>query len=304
MIELEKTGSINKAAANLFISQQGLRKVIDTLEAEMGIKLLERSHSGVRLTPAGKAFAKRAKTISREYSHLKREIADLKAESGDTHTIEMAVAPYASMNLLGHVFSAVDSSARVRIAEANNAEIKQMLRMRGPHQLFLFDWLAFEDGAPHDEMALEGVHVEELFDSRLGLLCNLDSKLAGRSSVSVDEAVALPLATFGGSDYLAFINEALGRDISSSVALRISESNTIGAFVRSTPNAGIILDELSYRNSTLAGAEETAFIPLELNLVLKVGFMHFDNDPAQPLYERYVSDFRKACIKRYRALRK
>lgn len=302
MIELERTGSFNKAAANLFISQQGLRKVIDALESEMGAKLLVRGHAGVSLTPAGELFVEHAKAISREFRQIKSGLEGLKAAEAPEPigAIDLVVAPYASINLMSHVFSAIETPVACRIAERGDAEIKQLLAAGARGRLYLFDWLAHAGGGPLDtSLRTEGMHIEELYDSQIGLLCDGSSRIAGLESISVAEAAQLPLAVFGGGDYLAFIDEAFGQRMLNGEALRISERSTIDAFVRSTPDAAIILDALSFENSLGSGIEGPVFVPLESDLVLKVGFMHFDDDPSQPLYERYVGDFRRVCAKRF-----
>jgi DNA-binding transcriptional LysR family regulator len=56
VIEVSKTGSINKAACNLFISQSVLSTSIKNLENELGQEIFSRSPRGIELTPFGKTF--------------------------------------------------------------------------------------------------------------------------------------------------------------------------------------------------------------------------------------------------------
>lgn len=305
MIELERAGSFNKAATNLFISQQGLRKVIDALEVEMGSKLLERGHSGVKLTPAGELFVAHAKAIIREFQEIKNGLADMKAADGIERlgAIDLVVSPYVSLNLMRYAFTAIDTPVGSRIAEKNDGEIEHLLAAGAHGRLYLFDWLAHWGGGPLDEVLRsgKGLHIEELFESRIGLLCDASSKTAERASISVEEAVRLPLAVYGGDDYVSFVDRAIGESAFSGEALRISEQSTIDAFIRSTPDAAIILDDLSFRNSLISDMKAPVFVPIESDLVLRVGFVHFKDDPEQPLYERYVGDFRRACAKRFRS---
>lgn len=56
VIEITKTGSINKAANNLFISQPVLSASIKSLEAELGKDIFSRSTRGIEVTPFGETF--------------------------------------------------------------------------------------------------------------------------------------------------------------------------------------------------------------------------------------------------------
>lgn len=56
VIEIAKTGSINKASNNLFISQPVLSASIKSLEAELGKEIFSRSTRGIELTPFGNTF--------------------------------------------------------------------------------------------------------------------------------------------------------------------------------------------------------------------------------------------------------
>ncbi len=54
--EIARCGSINKAAANLFVSQSNISNSIKELEEYLGLKIFERSNRGVLLTNKGKEF--------------------------------------------------------------------------------------------------------------------------------------------------------------------------------------------------------------------------------------------------------
>lgn len=56
VIEITRTGSINKAANNLFISQPVLSASIKSLETELGKNIFSRSTRGIELTPFGQIF--------------------------------------------------------------------------------------------------------------------------------------------------------------------------------------------------------------------------------------------------------
>ena len=56
-------GSINAAAESCFITPPAAMKRINALEAELGVKLFERSGRGVALTRAGQSYVKTARSI-------------------------------------------------------------------------------------------------------------------------------------------------------------------------------------------------------------------------------------------------
>lgn len=61
--EVEKTGSITKAAQNLYMGQPNLSKAIKELEEEMGFAVFKRTTKGVEPTQKGREFLEYAKKL-------------------------------------------------------------------------------------------------------------------------------------------------------------------------------------------------------------------------------------------------
>lgn len=61
--EIAKTGSLNKAAENLYMGQPNLSRAIRELEASLGITIFERSSRGMVATPEGEEFLQYAEQI-------------------------------------------------------------------------------------------------------------------------------------------------------------------------------------------------------------------------------------------------
>ncbi len=70
VVEIEKHGSISKAAQKLFVSQPHLSKTLHELEKQLKITIFERSTDGVWLTDAGKDFMEYAKKILQDVESL------------------------------------------------------------------------------------------------------------------------------------------------------------------------------------------------------------------------------------------
>lgn len=56
-VVLATTGSVREAAQRLVVSQPAVSSVLASLQAELGVRLVEREGRGVRLTPAGSVLA-------------------------------------------------------------------------------------------------------------------------------------------------------------------------------------------------------------------------------------------------------
>ena len=75
-LRVVELGSINKAAANLHLSQPALSRHIGTLEHEMGSRLFTRTQGGVHLTDAGALLADRARPLLRQFAILKEQVGE------------------------------------------------------------------------------------------------------------------------------------------------------------------------------------------------------------------------------------
>lgn len=69
-VEIEKTGSITKAANNLFMGQPNLSKAIKELENEIGITVFRRTTKGVVPTEKGGEFLGYAKAVLQQFDEM------------------------------------------------------------------------------------------------------------------------------------------------------------------------------------------------------------------------------------------
>jgi DNA-binding transcriptional LysR family regulator len=67
-IAIAEEGSFSRAAQRLHVSQPPLSTQMKSLEDELGVRLLTRSHRGVALTAAGTAFPAEARVVSPVWS--------------------------------------------------------------------------------------------------------------------------------------------------------------------------------------------------------------------------------------------
>lgn len=81
-LQVCRHGSINKAAKSLFITPQGLSKIIINLEQELKISLFYRTANGLILTEYGELLEERAKHIISELDEIENYYNNLENISG------------------------------------------------------------------------------------------------------------------------------------------------------------------------------------------------------------------------------
>ena len=97
ILEIAKTGSINQAAANLYLSQPNLSQSIRMLEDELGCALICRTRRGVTLTPEGQDFVNYAQPIIEQFDHLRT--IGRSSQSSDTRCFSLANMRFRFVNL-------------------------------------------------------------------------------------------------------------------------------------------------------------------------------------------------------------
>ena len=72
LVEIQRTGSISHAAANLYMSQPNLSRVLRDIETTLGYPIFERTRKGVRPTQRGEKFLHHARNILRETAYMEQ----------------------------------------------------------------------------------------------------------------------------------------------------------------------------------------------------------------------------------------
>lgn len=71
-VEIEKEGSVKKAAQKLFMGQPNLSRAIKELETSLGITIFERSAKGMTVTPEGDEFLRYARKILAQIDEVEK----------------------------------------------------------------------------------------------------------------------------------------------------------------------------------------------------------------------------------------
>ena len=120
LVKVVEYGSFLKAAEALFISSQALNQQVNSLEDELGVKLLARSTKGVTLTPVGEVFYNGAKNILAMQNTLINDVKKIAMDNQQTILIGSCFP--LSPNLIHKVFTEFmleNSGEKVIIVQSN-----------------------------------------------------------------------------------------------------------------------------------------------------------------------------------------
>ena len=93
MVTAVKEGSFTRAADLLGYTQSGLTHMMNALEAEVGFRLLERGHFGIRLTPDGERVMPLINRFLAAAEELSEEIRSINDQANET----IVIGAYASI---------------------------------------------------------------------------------------------------------------------------------------------------------------------------------------------------------------
>ncbi|HYF90975.1 MAG TPA: LysR family transcriptional regulator [Symbiobacteriaceae bacterium] len=88
---IAKTGSFNRAAEKLYLTQPSVTARIQTLEKELGQPLFERKPRGVRLTDAGRVLLPHAERVLMDIRKARQAVSDLGSATGGTLMVGSAL---------------------------------------------------------------------------------------------------------------------------------------------------------------------------------------------------------------------
>lgn len=184
-LAIVRCGSFSRAALELNVAQPALSHHVANLEAELGVRLLNRSKRGVEATECGQALVGHAEIILRQMAQATQDVQQR------------------SEHPMGQVVVGLPSSLAIEMTlpllqEAERDHSSIVLRILENHSGYLADLLV--EGRIDIAMLFE-VEEPSLYDLEQVLAENLylvsapDGPFAGRQRVSMEEVSGLPLIT-------------------------------------------------------------------------------------------------------------
>jgi DNA-binding transcriptional LysR family regulator len=182
--EVALRGSFSAAAEALSYSQPAVSQQIARLEAQAGVKLLDRQPKGIKLTPAGEALVRHTERILAQLAAAQAELTEIASSArGRLRIAAFATAAGTIVPLAVSAFRRLRPGVQVDLQLLDPPLSIPALR-RGD-----FDIVISEEGGFEDDPDLTGLGVERLMDDVLYAALPVDHPLATRRAIALTDLI-------------------------------------------------------------------------------------------------------------------
>lgn len=168
-------GSVTRASEELDLSPPALSKGLKRLQDDVGVRLVERSGKGIRLTTAGQALLSRAHRLGLAFRDVENEVRDI----GEGRLAHLRVGTTNDQVLARVVAKLVQASSQVSVElEVSNNDLMIPRLVRGELDLVF-------NAAP--QVPFAGTEQERIGEDRFVAFGARGHRLAGRRRVSLEQ---------------------------------------------------------------------------------------------------------------------
>ncbi len=124
-------GSVTAAASKIGISQSALTQLLNSLEAELGVKLLIRNRSGIKLTAEGSKLLPLINKVLAADSEVKKAVASIGGAAAESVTIKIGSFTSVAVNWLPEImreFSKEEPNVRIELVDDGYNNIEKSFR--------------------------------------------------------------------------------------------------------------------------------------------------------------------------------
>lgn len=236
---LARTLSFTRAAAELFVVQSAVSQQIARLEAQLGVRLFERTSKRVVLTEAGQLLRTKAQALTQMAQAVEQEVGTYGQQVKGTLRVGLSQGAHAALDLV-HLFARYHETfpeVRLVIGDRHTA-LKELAAGVANFELDVaFVSHDADLGLPH---GLQGVR---LATERLVVVCHPGHPLAGRSSTTLaDLAAAGPILDSAPETRLRTIVDGAWQraGIERSSAIEIFDTGQLARYAASGLGAALV----------------------------------------------------------------
>ena len=291
IIEVEKCGSINRAAQCLFISQAALSSAIAEAEKELGITIFHRSNRGVSLTDDGRSLIAMITPLVEGNRKISRYYSEQNAENRVRLSIASQRYPFCAKAFVEFLHLLNEPKLEVSLKEMEMSSVISEVSTRQSDLGILFVSNMTEHFI---RRILDEKHLEffELSTVRPRVFMRKEHPLAGKSSVYLEQLYDYPYAMFTQSESnMNYAEEAVvGTASDFNRVVYVNDRATIYNIMAHT-------DAVSTGSGVLPdgyGDDRLVTVPLaDADNEMRLGYIHLRGLPLNELEQQFVDILRR-----------
>lgn len=276
-LELSKTLNFSKTAKQMYMSQPAFSRMIESMEKEIGVKLIQRDKVNPKPTPAGQNVLRHCERILNEYNELMQDAKRFSAERKKL-----------TVGILEDGIRAGNTGRIIRQFAEENPDVE--IDFRNTSESAAFDQI--QEGELDCGIL---VHFPEVYREQLNgtviswdhdcVFMNRNNPLASKEKVSVKDLRSEGFIVVDASQSRFGFNRTMGLCLQYGFAPHIAKSvsSVTTALLEVDMNYGVMILHNSMQD--IAGPETVA-IPLEGEPELSVQMIH-RKDSGNPALERF-----------------
>lgn len=208
IIEITKSGSINKAAQNLFVSQSSISSSIKKLENELAITIFERTNKGIRLTIEGAEFVCYTRQLVDQAEMIKKRYVGENADDYTQFSISTQHYAFTVQAFINYLNQTKSSRYKFFFRETQTYEIIKDVYSKRSILGVMFLSFATEKVLRHILNSNE-IEFNELKRIRPHVFVRKDHPLMNKTNVTADDLSDFPNLSFeqGENSSLDFTEE-------------------------------------------------------------------------------------------------
>ena len=282
-VKIAETKSMNKAAAELFVSQPALSGAIRELEDEIHTELFIRTNRGIVITTEGEAFLSYARQMAELHKMINERYIE-KKQAKKKFSVSMQHYSFAVEAFIELVKRYSVSEYDLAVYETKTHEVIDNVRDYRSEIGVLFI-NAFNEKVMNKLFAENDLEFLPLFECGISVYMSKSHPLARRKKIKFEELADYPCLAFdqGERNSCYFAEEVLSTLEYKQIIRANDRATMLNLMVGLngfTLCSGIICEDLN--------GEKYTSIPLEASDTMQIGYIRRKGQPLSSLGEEYI----------------
>lgn len=280
--------SMNKAAAEIYITQPSLSNTIKDLENEIHLEIFSRSNRGIVITPAGEEFLGYARQMLDQYRLIEERYVEQKTLK-KKFSVSMQHYTFAVEAFIRMAKSFGMDEYEFAIHETKTSEVIENVR-KNKSEIGIIYRNEFNEKFLDKLLRDHELEFVSLFDCRIYVYLSKENPLAKKEVIDFEDLQEYPCLSFeqGDNNSFYFAEEVFSTYDYRQIIKADDRATLLNLMVGLngyTLCSGIICEELN--------GDEYAAVPLNTDKTMTIGYIKQKRMPLSMLGKKYIEELQK-----------